>query len=198
MKSRHRPSSPAIPPDVKRILHRRHLLPFLLYFAWLIVLASVSVFVIYPNIVGTDSMIVAPTILVAAIILPIFPLKLPAKLVDRTYRGVVRSCKPYDYREPVLLRTMQYPRYIPRTLLVIQRDDGKLITLDLPLPDPYAPPPWKESDRVAHFQGSPLLFLEEELPTTCILCGGRSPEGSEKCVFCHHSLISLTDYFQGD
>lgn len=196
MKSRHRPSSPDIPADVKRILRRRHLLPFLLYFAWLIVLASVSVFVIYPNIVGTDSMIVAPTILVTAIILPIFPLKLPAKLVDRTYRGVVRSCKPYDYREPVLLRTMQYPRYIPRTLLVIQRDDGKLITLDLPLPDPYAPPPWKEGDRVARFQGSPLLFLAEELPTTCILCGGRSPEGSERCVFCHHSLIRSSYTFQ--
>lgn len=196
MKSQHRPSSPDIPPDVKRILHRRHLLPFLLYATWLMVLTSVSVFVIYPRIVGTDSMIVAPTILAAAIILPIFPLKLPAKLGDRTYRGVVRSCKPYDYREPVLLRTMQYPRYIPRTLLVIQRDDGKIITLDLPLPDPYAPPPWKEGDRVAHFQGSPLLFLEEELPTTCILCGGRSPEDSERCVFCHHSLIRSSDTFQ--
>ena len=198
MKSRHRPSSPDIPPDVKRILHRRHLLPFLLYFAWLIVLASVSVFVIYPNIVGTDSMIVAPTILVAAIILPIFPLKLPAKLVDRTYRGVVRSCKPYTRLRRYIEHLPGEVLYLPRAELVIEMDNGKHLTLDLPLPDPYAPPPWKESDRVAHFQGSPLLFLEEELPTTCILCGGRSPEGSEKCVFCHHSLISLTDYFQGD
>lgn len=194
MKSRHRPSSPDIPPDVKRILRRRHLLPFLLYFAWLIVLASVSVFVIYPNIVGSDSMIVAPTILVAAIILPIFFLKLPERLQNRSFYGVVRSCKPYTRLRRHIDHLPGEVLYLPRAELVIETGNGKLVTLDLPLPDPYAPPPWKEGDRVARFQGSPLLFLEEALPTTCILCGGKSPEGSERCVFCHHSLISLADF----
>ena len=176
-------------PDAKRILRRRHTLPFLLYGAWLILLVSVSAFVIYPNIVGTDSMIVAPTILAAAVILPFFLLKLPERLQNRSFYGVVRSCKPYTRLRRHIDHLPGEVLYLPRAELVIETDNGKLITLDLPLPDPYAPPPWKAGDRVARFQGSPLLFLVEELSTTCILCGGRSPEGSEKCVFCHHSLI---------
>lgn len=175
-------------PDVQQKLRRRYILPFLIYAIWLVLLIAVSIFVIYP-IIDADSMIVAPTVLLAAIILPIFLLKLPKRMRDRSYRGVVRSCRPYNFREPIIIRTRQDDSYIPSAELVIQREDGKLLTLDLPLPDPYAPPPWKEGDELIHFRGSRLHLTVEELPTTCVLCGGISPEGAERCVFCHHSLI---------
>lgn len=181
---------PPLPDDLRRALWKKNVLPFLIYIAWLILLTAISLFVVYPHIAGTDSMVVAPTVFLAACILPIFFLKLPQKLIDRSYFGILRSVKPYNYREPIILRTRNDPNYIPRAELVIETDRGKLIPLDLPLPDPYAPPPWKEGDRVVHFKGSTHLILADKLPTTCIVCYGISPEGSEKCVFCGHSLVS--------
>lgn len=179
-------------PDVKKKLHRRFALPFLIYGTWLVLLAVVSIWVIVP-ILDADSMVVAPTVLLVAVILPIFLLKLPRRLKDRSYRGVVRACRPYNYRQPIIVRTRQDDTYIPHAELTVENKDGKLLILDLPLPDPYAPPPWKEGDELIHFRGSPLHLKAEELPTTCLLCRGRSPEGSERCVFCHHPLIRFDD-----
>lgn len=175
-------------PDVKRKLRRRFALSFLIYGIWLALLAAVSVWVIVP-ILDPDSMVVAPTVLLAAVILPIFLLKLPKRLKDRSYRGVVRSCHVYDQLKAHATRNREDPIYMPCVQLVIEREVGKLLTLELPLPDPYAPPPWKEGDELIHFRGSRLHLTVEKLPTTCLLCGGISPAGSGKCVFCQHSLI---------
>lgn len=180
-------------PDVKQTLRRRYILPFLIYAIWIVLLIAVSLFVIYP-ILDPDSMVVAPTVLLAAVILPIFLLKLPKRLKDRSYRGVVRSCRPYNYRQPIIVRTRQDDTYIPHAEVTVENKEGKLLILDLPLPDPYAPPPWKEGDELIHFRGCPLHLQIEALPTTCLLCRGRSPEGSERCVFCHHPLIRVDRY----
>ena len=182
---------PPLPDDLRRVLWKRNVLPFLLYLAWLMILTAVSIWVIYPHIKGTDSMVVAPTVYVAACIIPIFVLKLPYKLRDRTFVGTVSYCKPYTrlYREVFRTNFKGEPIYLPYAELVIETDSGKLIPMDLPLPDIYAPPPWKEGDRVAHFRGSTHLILAEKLPTTCIVCYGISPEGEDKCVFCGHSLV---------
>ena len=184
-------SIPPLPDDLRRVLWKRNVLPFLLYFAWLAVLTALSIGVIYPHIKGTDSMVVAPTVYVATCILPVFLLKLPYKLRDRTFVGTVRSCKPYTrlYREIIRTNFNGEPIYLPYVELVIEIDSGKLIPMDLPLPDIYAPPPWKVGDRVAHFRGSTHLILAEKLPTTCIVCYGISPDGEDKCVFCGHSLV---------
>lgn len=179
-------------PDVRQKLRRRFVLPFLIYAVWLILLTAVSLWVVLP-ILDEDSMVVAPTVLLAAIVLPIFFLKLPQRLADRSYRGVVRSCQPYNYREPIVLRTRNDPNYIPRAVLVVEQANGKLRTLDLPLPDPYAPPPWKEGDEIIHFGGSPIHLTAGKLPTTCILCGGTSPNDAERCVFCNASLLRPQD-----
>ena len=160
----------------------------MLYAIWIVLLIAVSLFVIYP-ILDPDSMVVAPTVLLAAVILPIFLLKLPKRLKDRSYRGVVRSCRPYNFRQPIIVRTRQDDTYIPHAEVTVESKEGKLLILDLPLPDPYAPPPWKEGDELIHFRGSRLHLTTDKLPTTCILCSGISPEGAERCVFCHHSLI---------
>ena len=182
---------PPLPDDLRRVLWKRNVLPFLLYLAWLMILTAVSIWVIYPHIKGTDSMVVAPTVYVAACILPIFLLKLPQKLTDRTFMGTVSYCKPYTrlYREVFRTNFKGEPIYLPYAELVIETDSGKLIPMDLPLPDIYAPPPWKVGDRVAHFRGSRHLILADKLPTTCIVCYGISPEGEDKCVFCGHSLV---------
>ncbi|MBQ7354968.1 MAG: hypothetical protein IJW62_05550 [Clostridia bacterium] len=177
-------------PDVRKKLRRRFALPFVIYGIWLVLLAAVSIWVIVP-ILDPDSMVVAPTVLLAAVILPIFLLKLHKRLKDRSYRGVVRSCHVYDQLKAHATRNREDPIYMPCVQLVIEREVGKFLTLDLPLPDPYAPPPWKEGDELIHFRGCPLHLQIEALPTTCLLCRGRSPEGSERCVFCHHPLIQI-------
>lgn len=184
-------------PDVRKKLRRRFALPFLIYGIWLVLLATVSIWVIVP-ILDPDSRVVAPTVLLAAVILPIFLLKLHKRLKDRSYRGVVRSCRPYNYRQPIIVRTRQDDTYIPHAEVTVESKDGKLLTLDLPLPDPYAPPPWKEGDELIHFRGSPLHLQIEALPTTCLLCRGRSPEGAERCVFCHHPLIQVDRHKEAD
>lgn len=86
---------PPLPDDLRRVLWKRNTLPFLLYLAWLMILTAVSIWVIYPHIKGSDSMVVAPTVYVAVCLLPVFLFKLPYKLRDRTFVGTVRSCKPY-------------------------------------------------------------------------------------------------------
>ena len=184
-------------PDVRKKLRRRFALPFVIYRIWLVLLATVSIWVIVP-ILDPDSMVVAPTVLLAAVILPIFLLKLPKRLKDRSYRGVVRSCRPYNYRQPIIVRTRQDDTYIPHAEVTVENKEGKLLILDLPLPDPYAPPPWKEGDELIHFRGCPLHLQIEALPTTCLLCRGRSPEGSERCVFCHHPLIQVDLHKEAD
>lgn len=175
-------------PDLRKKLRRRFALPFLVYGIWLALLVAVSVWVIAP-ILDDDSKIVAPTVLLAAVILPIFLLKLPKRLKDRSYRGVVRSCHVYDQFNVPPTRTPGDPIYRPRVQLTIEEADGRILLPELPLSDPHAPPPWKEGDELIHFRGSRLHLTTDKLPTTCILCGGISPEEKEHCVFCGHSLI---------
>lgn len=180
-----------LPVDLQRVLWKRNILPFLLYLAWIILFGAASLFWILPAVANTPSRVLAPTVCLLLCVLPFFVCRLHKKTVDRSLIGTVRKIEPIAIdRMPLspFLTGWQIPRY-HYCELTIDTDQGKSIVRKQPIFDVTAPPPWKEGDRVIHFKGSPFLLSENDLPTTCILCGGQSAKGARRCVFCNHSLI---------
>lgn len=196
----------SLPKDIKRYVRKTILLRFLKF----IILAAISSFLIYflnDRIMERCHILVYTILLVGLGIMPFWVSEIPLKLLDRSWRGTIKSVDIKEETGTVTVSTRVYPYTNHIFILTVETENGRIIkakakeygfsrrknsqiphagNLQLHMND------YKEGDIVYHFYGLRELFVigqNRPMNVNCVVCGSENPRISTHCHHCGHTLL---------